>query len=131
MTNEDKVRVFMQKAAQNCPTIPTWPSNEVAELRVGLINEELFELESAIQRENLEDVADAICDLLYVVYGAGIAFGLPVQTLFDEVHRSNMSKFVDGHKNEYGKWIKGPSWVKPRIAAVLEECVREQNERAE
>lgn len=73
---------------------PSIPPAERCKLRVDLIAEELDELRAAIQDKNIVEVADALCDIQYVLAGAILEFGLgeKFKTLFDEVHRSNMSK---------------------------------------
>lgn len=73
---------------------PQIPSKERADLRVLLLAEELKELEVAIAQNDLVEVADALCDIQYVLAGAILEFGLgeKFRTLFDEVQRSNMSK---------------------------------------
>jgi predicted HAD superfamily Cof-like phosphohydrolase len=73
---------------------PTIPSPERCRLRVSLLAEELKELEEAIADNDLVEIADALCDLQYVLSGAVLEFGLgeKFRTLFDEVQRSNMSK---------------------------------------
>ena len=73
---------------------PGIPSRERANLRVSLLAEELNELKHAIETNDFVEVADALCDLQYVLAGAILEFGLgdKFKTLFDEVHRSNMSK---------------------------------------
>jgi predicted HAD superfamily Cof-like phosphohydrolase len=73
---------------------PAIPSKERAALRVSLLAEELKELQQAIDDNDLVEVADALCDLQYVLAGAILEFGLgdKFKALFDEVHRSNMSK---------------------------------------
>src|SRR5881392_4152597 len=73
---------------------PAIPSPQRAALRVSLLAEELKELEQAIADNDLVEVADAFCDLQYVLSGAILEFGLgeKFKELFDEVHRSNMSK---------------------------------------
>ncbi len=70
------------------------PSKERCQLRIELIAEELKELQEAVDDNNMVEIADALCDLQYVLAGAVLEFGLGNQfkTLFDEVHRSNMSK---------------------------------------
>ena len=75
-------------------TAPALPSEERSRLRVALLAEELKELEVAILENDLVEVADALCDLQYVLSGAILEFGLgeKFKTLFDEVQRSNMSK---------------------------------------
>ena len=73
---------------------PTLPSAQRAALRVSLLAEELKELEQAIADGDLVEVADALCDLQYVLSGAVHEFGLGSRfaELFNEVQRSNMSK---------------------------------------
>ncbi len=73
---------------------PVIPIMERSNLRVSLLAEELKELQQAIDDNNLVEVADALCDLQYVLAGAILEFGLgeKFKELFDEVHRSNMSK---------------------------------------
>ena len=70
------------------------PAKERSQLRIDLIAEELKELQEAVNNNDLVEVADALCDLQYVLAGAVLEFGLgdKFKTLFDEVHRSNMSK---------------------------------------
>ncbi len=73
---------------------PGIPSSKRCALRVSLIAEELKELEEAIADNDLVEIADALCDIQYVLSGAVLEFGLgeKFKTLFDEVQRSNMSK---------------------------------------
>lgn len=70
------------------------PPKERADLRVLLIAEELKELEEAIQKGDIVEAADALCDIQYVLSGAVLEFGLGEKfvKLFNEVQRSNMSK---------------------------------------
>ncbi|MDH5610471.1 MAG: nucleoside triphosphate pyrophosphohydrolase family protein [Cyclobacteriaceae bacterium] len=75
-------------------TVPQIPSDERCSLRVSLIAEELKELEQAIRDRDLVEIADALCDIQYVLSGAVLEFGMgeKFRELFDEVQRSNMSK---------------------------------------
>ncbi|UCS94756.1 nucleoside triphosphate pyrophosphohydrolase family protein [Echinicola marina] len=74
--------------------VPTLPNEQRSKLRVSLLAEELKELEEGIKNEDIVEVADALCDLQYVLAGAVLEFGLTdkFKALFDEVQRSNMSK---------------------------------------
>lgn len=78
------------------PVLPTpaIPDERRCRLRVELLAEELKELEEAIKEKDIVAVADALCDLQYVLSGAVLEFGLgeKFQALFEEVQRSNMSK---------------------------------------
>ncbi|MCB0602528.1 MAG: nucleoside triphosphate pyrophosphohydrolase family protein [Saprospiraceae bacterium] len=73
---------------------PSIPSVQRCTLRVNLLEEELRELKEAIEDKDLVAIADALCDLQYVLSGAILEFGLgePFHQLFSEVQRSNMSK---------------------------------------
>src|ERR1041385_442955 len=73
---------------------PAIPSEDRCKLRVALIAEELKELEEAIKDKDITEVADALCDIQYVLSGAILEFGLgkKFKSLFEEVQRSNMSK---------------------------------------
>lgn len=73
---------------------PSIPSRARCDLRVSLLAEEVKELQDAINDNNIVEIADALCDIQYVLAGAILEFGLgeKFKQLFDEVHRSNMSK---------------------------------------
>lgn len=73
---------------------PTIPSPQRCALRVNLLQEELNELKDALADNDIVEVADALCDLQYVLSGAILEFGLGdrFKELFEEVQRSNMSK---------------------------------------
>lgn len=64
----------------------------LVKLRLDLIREEVRELEEAAKDENMVEVVDALADILYVVYGAGSAFGINLDEAFRLVHDSNMTK---------------------------------------
>ncbi|MEQ8926402.1 MAG: nucleoside triphosphate pyrophosphohydrolase family protein [Fulvivirga sp.] len=76
---------------------PQIPDKKRCDLRVELISEELKELAEAIKEKDLVEIADALCDIQYVLSGAVLEFGLgdKFKELFDEVQRSNMSKACD------------------------------------
>ena len=90
----NQVAEFHQTFKHPILPFPQIPSSERCALRVSLLAEELKELEEAIEDKDLVAIADALCDLQYVLSGAVLEFGLglPFRALFDEVQRSNMSK---------------------------------------
>ncbi|ERM82889.1 hypothetical protein P872_05430 [Rhodonellum psychrophilum GCM71 = DSM 17998] len=73
---------------------PMIPNEKRCQLRVSLIAEELRELQEGIENKDIVEIADALCDIQYVLAGAILEFGLAdsFKSLFDEVQRSNMSK---------------------------------------
>ncbi len=91
-------------------------------LRVELIEEELTELKEALEAKDIVETADALTDLLVVIYGAGHAFGINLDDCFLEVHDSNMSKLgADGMPiyREDGKVMKGPDYCPPDLASLV------------
>jgi predicted HAD superfamily Cof-like phosphohydrolase len=150
-TGFQHVREFHEKFNHPIHQTPTVPDAKIVKLRLALILEEFTELtEACVNKENAEsqellstlhkamdqvkaltadnlnvslvDVADALTDINYVVYGAGHCFGLNLDACMEEVQRSNMSKLgADGKPiyNEHGKIMKGPNYVEPDLKKVL------------
>lgn len=115
-TNEHKVIEFHEAFGHPIPHIAGFPDSDRISLRLGLITEELSELSLAVDTRDLTEVADALGDILYVTYGMGIEFGLPMNAIFGAIHDSNMSKLGEDGKPIYredGKILKGPNYKKP------------------
>ena len=122
MSNFDKVGTFMKTFGQEVKTKPSFSSDKINKLRIGLIKEELEELQEAMKNNDLLEVADALTDILYVTYGAGHAFGIDLDKCFDEVQNSNMSKLGENGEpiyNESGKVMKGPNYFKPDLTKFV------------
>ena len=118
MTNFSSVKKFMEVFGQEVKTKAEFPSKKVADLRYNLIKEELDEFAQALKDQDLNEVADALTDILYVTYGAGHAFGIDLDKCFEEVQNSNMSKLGEDGKpiyNQKGKVLKGPKYFKPNL----------------
>ena len=122
MTNFEKVGLFMTTFGQEVKKKPSLSTDKINNLRIKLIEEELNELQEAISKKDLKEVADALTDILYVAYGAGHAFGINLDACFEEVQKSNMSKLGNDGKpiyNENGKVMKGPNYFKPNLNKFL------------
>lgn len=94
MTHIEQVKEFHETFDVPVLNAPQIPDRDRVELRIALIKEEFKEFQDAIDEGDIVGIADALCDLAYVVNGAAIEFGLTVkfEDLFAETHRSNMSK---------------------------------------
>ena len=64
----------------------------LAKLRVALLQEEVGEFIAASEKGDLVAIADALADIAYVVYGTALTYGIDLDSVLREVHRSNMSK---------------------------------------
>jgi predicted HAD superfamily Cof-like phosphohydrolase len=100
-------------------------SEKRALLRVRLNQEENAELTEAIQMEDYVAMAKEAADVLYVVVGMCVEAGIPIEEVFEEVHRSNMTK--TGDKDVGGKVTKGADYKAPNIALTLAERVLADN----
>jgi predicted HAD superfamily Cof-like phosphohydrolase len=129
-----KVEEFHRAFGHPIIVSPQFPREERCHLRKKLILEEASEFVNAVNERDMVEVADAICDLLYVVYGAAIEFGLGdiLKEMFAEVHRSNMSKLGEDGKpitRMDGKTIKGPNFSPPNLGKIIARVTQQHNER--
>lgn len=124
------VREFHKRFGHPAPDAPQMLAEEHKQLRIGLIAEELQELEEALGNDDIIETYDAAIDILYVTFGLLVAMGLDAEPGFTEVQASNMSKLgadgqpilsrgeeLDGYPA--GKVLKGPGYFRPDLAAVL------------
>lgn len=120
-SNLSKVRTFHEAFGVPILSAPTIPADRVA-LRLALIDEERQELTEALAAGDIVEVADALTDIAYLVYGTALEFGIDLDACFAEVHRSNMSKLgADGRPiyRDDGKVLKGPNYSRPDLAPII------------
>ena len=125
-TNYEKVREFHFAFGSHLDR----PIAEgLVNLRMDLINEEFNEVQNEVWdlgrydfklKDNVDKqkLAKELADLLYVVYGTAATFGIDIDRVFDEVHKSNMSKLGEDGKPVYrqdGKVLKGPNYQPPKL----------------
>lgn len=117
-----KVLEFHQKYGMRINAVPVLdiPSKE---MRYSLVEEELEEYREALDEGDLAEIADALADLIYVVYGAAIEHGINLDEVIDEVHQSNLSKLHhetgEPIYREDGKVLKGENYTPPDVLKVL------------
>jgi predicted HAD superfamily Cof-like phosphohydrolase len=95
-------------------------------LRYNLIKEENEEYIEACKNEDLVEIADALGDQLYILFGTILRHGLQhkIEEVFDEIQRSNMSKLDENGQpifREDGKILKSKLYFKPDIKSILEK----------
>lgn len=119
----EMVKEFHAKVGQLDALSPDLTDYRVNNLRLRLITEERGELLTALAAEDIVGVADALADLLYVVIGSAHQWGIPIERVFAEVHRSNMTK-GEGPKRYDGKILKGPNYSPPDLSFVTGQDVK-------
>lgn len=116
---------------------------ERVHLRMALVAEEFAELMGAVYGPTAEQTvanafttavgtddgsrdvvgaADALGDLVYVIYGMALECGIPLDRVLAQVQASNMSKLGPAGEPIYradGKVLKGPGYFPPDVAAAL------------
>lgn len=96
---------------------------ERAALRAALLAEECQETVEALERGDMEKIADGLADVIYVAIGTALEFGIPLERVWAEVHRSNMAKVdpVTGKvvKRVDGKVLKPEGWTPPDVARAI------------
>ena len=103
---------------------PTLIPGDRSRLRHDLIAEELEEYATAVWSDDIVEIADALGDLLWVVYGTAAEHGIDLDPVFEEIARSNFSKLgADGQPifRSDGKVLKGPHHFKPELTHILRE----------
>ena len=103
---------------------PATGPKELIELRIKLLTEEVEEYAEAARNGDLLEILDALADIGYILAGTIINHGMQhiYDEAFDEVHRSNMAKLVNGKviRRDDGKVLKPVNWKPPQLAQFLE-----------
>jgi len=110
----------------NRETPIAFTNDKEIKLRFDLMAEENEEYLEAAKNNDLIEVADALGDMLYILCGTILSHGMQhkIETVFNEIQKSNMSKLGADQKPIYredGKVMKGPNYFKPNIKAILEK----------
>jgi len=129
----DCVKAFTEAMGQPVGEDIDAPANGwLVDLRGELIEEEFREVYRELPTCDIHKSAELdkaaltkeLADLLYVTYGFAVTFGLPIDEVFERVHRSNMSKLGDDGKPVYrddGKVLKGPNYQPPKLDDLFDE----------
>lgn len=107
---------------QTIPNVVIPP--DLAQLRVDLLREEVDELATATSEANIVGIADALADIVYVAYGSAVTYGIDLDAVLAEVHRSNMSKLDSLGRPVFradGKVAKSTLYTPPDVRGVLHE----------
>lgn len=124
-TNFEKVKTFHEVFGLSVGNFQK-PALNDKELRCKLITEEYNEVLEAIESGDIAEIAKELSDLLYVIYGTGISFGIDLDISFALVHNSNMSKLDENNlpvRREDGKILKSNRYAPPNLKRVVKSNV--------
>ena len=118
------VKEFHQAFGQRIGEKPELPSSEERCLRIRLLEEEFEEYMAGEGNDDIVEITDALADIIYIACGTAVSYGIPLDDVFAEVHRSNMAKLVDGKVilREDGKVKKPEGWTSPDIKSILDKA---------
>lgn len=120
----DSVMEFHDAFGVMNANFPTIPASATCELRYKLMTEENDEYKEACEKHDLVGMADALGDMLYILAGTMLVHGMhhKIEEVFDEIHRSNMSKLGEDGKPIYredGKILKGENYFPPNLLKII------------
>lgn len=118
----DDVREFHEVYNLAQGSVPALPDQDLRDLRFRLLKEEFEEYQEGERTNDIVEIADALADIIYIACGTAVAYGIPLDRVFAEVHRSNMSKLGEDGKPIYredGKVLKGPNYTPPDVKGIL------------
>lgn len=112
---------FQTAFGQRVGERPEFPDANERQMRLKLLTEEFEEYLAAEADNDIVELADALADIIYIACGTAASYGIDLDEVFKEVHRSNMAKLVDGKviRREDGKILKPEGWTPPDIKSVL------------
>jgi len=119
-----RLKLDLEETGELVMSIVSAKKQKLFDLLFQFIQEEIAQLDSDDVDINLVGVADALADKEYINHGTALSFGIPLDAVFAEVHRSNLSKLDDMGLpifREDGKAMKGPKYQPPNISKVLTE----------
>ena len=130
-SKQKDVEDFHEAFGLGHPDTPIMPTSISHDMRVSLIEEELYEFDDAGNELRYSQtneafikaqakIADSLTDLLYVVYGAAVTYGIDLEPMWKVVHHANMGK-VGGGRREDGKILKPKGWKHPDLIPLIEQ----------
>lgn len=127
-TNYEMVEEFHKTFGANVGEKPELPNEQERELRKKLLTEEFNEYLEGEHNNDIVEISDALGDMMYIIYGTAVSYGLPIDEIFQEIHSSNMSKLDENGKPIYredGKVLKSNLYFKPNIKKIIDSKIGE------
>lgn len=114
----EAVRLFHEKF--NIPQGTSFAKVDRRRLRIKLLLEEVDEYLEGEENNDIVEIADALADMVYIICGTALEYNIPLDKVFNEVQRSNMTKNPSKNRED-GKVLKGPDFEPPKIKEILEQ----------
>lgn len=117
----ESVRRWQEACGDIHPSSPEFPPPKLTNLRIKLLEEEFDEYLAAEEAGDMVGIADGLGDMIYVIVGTALHYGIPLDRVMEEICTSNDTKVVNGKimRRADGKIMKPSSYVKPNLREIL------------
>lgn len=121
---EDVVKQFREKMNLGVSSHPRLMTPAELDFYEKFVKEEMKELRIAAENSDLVSTADAIGDLIYLLYGASLLIGVPMTPVLLAIHKANMRKEPGANKRGPNDAMKPRSWFGPEteIQEIIDDC---------
>lgn len=114
---------MMSGFEQELPLTTDFPDQKTRNLRIKLLMEEFHEYIDAEMDSDMVEISDALGDMIVIIIGTALSYGIPLDKIWNEIHKSNMAKIDEDTgkviRRDDGKVIKPESWTPPDIQGIL------------
>lgn len=120
----EMVRDFHEAFGQRVGNKPEFPDSEFERaLRIKLMKEEVNEYNKAEDNNDIVNLAVELADIIYIACGTAVSYGIPLDEVFEAIHKANMEKLIDGRviRREDGKIKKPEGWQPANIEGILKK----------
>ena len=132
MSLHKDVKRFNKKFGMMVNNRPTHLTDRKLQERIKFMQEELDEFTKGANEQNMDEMADALVDIVYVAIGTAIMMGLPWKKLWKDVQRANMAKVRGvGKRGNLVDCIKPAVWVPPKTGLILDAAGYNINQRTQ
>lgn len=123
----DSVAQFHETAGVPIQDAPELPGEDRRKLRRELLEEEFREYCEAESDDDLVEIADALGDMMVIIAGTALEYGIPINDVMAEIQRSNLAKFPGGQvlRRSDGKILKPDGWEPPDVAGIISRQTNE------
>lgn len=92
---------------------------QTLKLFANMLKEEVDELYEAMSNEDVPEMLKEGSDILFVLIGLYVTFGLPIERAFDRVFDDNVLRVKSGTVRPDGKLVKSPLHPKLRLSDLV------------
>lgn len=120
---ELRAKLIMEEAVETVAAMGFAVDAAIHKTKDGITGEQVAYFEKDYPDPDFPEAIDGLIDLLYVVFGAAVAWGVDLDPFFTEVHNANMAK-LGGETRADGKVLKPEGWTPPDIKGILDREVK-------